>query len=174
MKVSSSKSIHTWQCLDEIEAGVVQWEYHSPMCDEGQTHLANILALHWERLINTTSAITRKAVWEFQDSFPLLRARINHGKPLGTVAILNQAFFHRFLPITNKWICRILEFRKKILEFRDNFLSLGGKIRCFMGKICYFCLKITKICRIFEFRREICLSLAKTCWLYIEFRSPWV
>ena len=41
---------------------------------------------------------------------------------------LNQAFFHRFLPITNKLICQILEFRKNIVEFKDNFFSLGGKI----------------------------------------------
>ena len=33
---------------------------------------------------------------------------------------LKQAFFHRFLDITNKWIWRILEFRKKILSFKQN------------------------------------------------------
>ena len=80
-----------------------------------------------------------------------------------TLIMIPGFLVHRFLGNTNKWICQILEFSKKILEFRDNFLSLGGKIRCFIGKICYFCLKITKICRIFEFRREICLSLAKNC-----------
>ena len=45
-----------------------------------------------------------------------------------TLLSINQAFFHRFLSNTNKWICRILEFREKILEFRDNFLSLREKI----------------------------------------------
>ena len=31
---------------------------------------------------------------------------------------LEQAFLNRFWPFTNKWICRILEFRKKFLELR--------------------------------------------------------
>ena len=36
-------------------------------------------------------------------------------------------FFHRFLGNTNKWICQILEFKKKILDSRGNFLTLSGK-----------------------------------------------
>ena len=80
-----------------------------------------------------------------------------------TNTVSNAGFFYRFLSNTKKWICRILEFRKKILEFRNNFLSLGDKNCYSIGKNCYFCLKITKNCRIFKFRRKICLSLAKNC-----------
>ena len=34
------------------------------------------------------------------------------------ITFTSGLFFHRFLGNTNKWICRILEFRKKIHEFR--------------------------------------------------------
>ena len=40
-------------------------------------------------------------------------------------------FFHRFLGNTNKWICRILEFRKKCLSLEKKSLSLGGKALIF-------------------------------------------
>ena len=40
---------------------------------------------------------------------------------------LDQAFFRRFFGNTNKWICRILEFRKKILSLGRKSLSLEGK-----------------------------------------------
>ena len=36
------------------------------------------------------------------------------------------SIFHRFLDNTNKWIWRILEFRKKILEFRRQILKFSG------------------------------------------------
>ena len=31
------------------------------------------------------------------------------------------------LPITNKWICRVLEFRKKLLQFRRQNLKFKWK-----------------------------------------------
>ena len=89
--------------------------------------------------------------------------------------LLPGFIFHRFLDITNKWIWRILEFRKKSLSLGKkslslgknslslgrNSLSLGGKFWSFIGKLSIFALKLYKNWRIFEFRFEICLSLEK-------------
>ena len=41
--------------------------------------------------------------------------------------VYTRLFYHRFLDITNKWIWRILKFRKKSLSLGENSLSLGGK-----------------------------------------------
>ena len=83
-------------------------------------------------------------------------------------------FFHRFFKITNKWISRILEFRKKSLSLGKKslslggkFLSLGGEFSSFMWKLTIFALKLHKNCRIFEFGFKTCLSLEKI----LEFRK---
>ena len=62
-----------------------------------------------------------------------------------TLSTLTRLFFHRFFGNTNKWICRILEFRKKFLSLGRKFLSLEGKflslerkIRGFIVKNCIF------------------------------------
>ena len=62
--------------------------------------------------------------------------------------------FSIFLSNTNKWIYQILEFRKKSWVWEEKF-------DFFYGGSWNFCLKIKNKCCIFEFRREICLSLAK-------------
>ena len=83
-------------------------------------------------------------------------------------------FFHRFFKITNKWISRILEFRKKSLSLGKKslslggkFLSLGGEFSSFMWKLTIFALKLHKNGRIFEFGFKTCLSLEKI----LEFRK---
>ena len=89
----------------------------------------------------------------------------------------NPGFFHRFLGITNNWIWRIFEYRKKlILEFRRKFFEfrrqvlLAEAIWSFIGKQSIFALKLYKNCWIFQFRFEIYLSLEKN----LELSSPWV
>ena len=76
--------------------------------------------------------------------------------------IVQAFFFTDFCPTPTNGFAGFLSFGEKIFEFRDNFLSLGEKNWCFIRKICYFCLKITKNCRI---RKKICLTLAKNCWV---------
>ena len=50
--------------------------------------------------------------------------------------------FHRFLDITNKWIWRILEFRKKSLSLRENSLSFRRQNLKIYREIFCFCFEI--------------------------------
>ena len=94
--------------------------------------------------------------------FPGQKGNVIKTTCLKTCLVSKSGFlFHRFFGNTNKWICRILEFRKKFLSLGRNFLSLEGKSRGFIVKNCIFCLIFSQNCRIFEFSFEICLSLAK-------------
>ena len=90
------------------------------------------------------------------------------GEHFNSCLYMTGLFFHRFFKITNKWISRILEFRKKSLSLGKKslslggkFLSLGGEFSSFMWKLTIFALKLHKNCRIFEFGFKTCLSLEK-------------
>ena len=56
--------------------------------------------------------------------------------------LFSSGFFHRFLSNTNKWIWRILEFRKESLSLGKKILSLGGKFEDCVGIIVFVALKL--------------------------------
>ena len=54
--------------------------------------------------------------------------------------LISGFIFHRFLDITNKWIWRILEFRKKSLSLGKKFLEFSREILKFIWEKLQFLL----------------------------------
>ena len=112
--------------------------------------------------------------WQCQNLCLLSLAFIIDWRVVASYSVCNKEMTKGYPTLVLRVLWGKVGSLQKFAEFRDNFLSLGRKIWCFMEKFCNFCFKTTKFCRIFEFRCEICLSLAKIVEFRknLEFRSP--